>query len=313
MTILERAIDAASGDGSIDSVLSLMKILAVRTGAEELGKWVGYEQSGYPDEIDVPRYRGPIQVDVYGDFMTERGATRYGVAIDTSEFPEGMRGSWLFKHAFHQPAAVVQGLMDMPDEQLRFGWPAEYVSGYNKLVYSKYLPPVMPDGWYLQRAIKGVSKADVRGVLAGIKNAALDLALQLGKEAPGAGEADASRETKEKAVTVVNNNQIFNINNADFSQSNNAFGSTTGDQSLTVTIGNRESLVAALREAGVENEDIASLRNALDDDGDVAGRSEVGPGVGNWLKSLATKVGTVVATTATNAVLTYYGMPILPV
>ena len=312
MTILGRAIDAASGDGSIDSVLALMKILAVRTGSEELERWVRYEQSGYPDGVDVPKYRGPLHIVVYGDFMTQWGHTRSGVPLDTSNYPETMRDSWLFKHVFHNPASVVQGLMEMPDEHLRIGWPPEAVNGYNKLVQLKTLPPVMADGWYLQMAIKGISKADVRGVLAGIKNAALDLALQLEKEAPGAGEPDASRETKEKAVTVVTNNQIFNINNADFSQSNNTFGSTTGDQNLTVTIGNRESLVAALRETGVENDDIASLRNALDDDGDVTGQSEVGPGVGNWLKNLATKVGTVVATTATNAVLTYYGMPILP-
>lgn len=129
---------------------------------------------------------------------------------------------------------------------------------------------------------------------------------------PDAGEADASRETKEEAVTIVNNNQIFNINNADFSQSNNAFGSTTGDQTLTVNVGDRESLVAALREAGVENDDIASLQNALDDDGDVAGQPEVGAGVGNWLRNLASTVSAGVAATATNAVLAYYGMPISP-
>lgn len=76
MTLLERIIESAERDGSVSSLLRMMKTLAARTGADQLGKWANNELTGYGVDDTVPQYRGPFEIQVTATFRNSLGIFR---------------------------------------------------------------------------------------------------------------------------------------------------------------------------------------------------------------------------------------------
>jgi hypothetical protein len=104
----------------------------------------------------------------------------------------------------------------------------------------------------------------------------------------------------------------FDITNADMSGSNNAFGSSDFDQTMNAAKpGDQDALESALRAAGIDDEEIDQLRDAIAVDGNASVRGALGSGVAGWLREISGKAAAGAATLATGAVLTYYGLPIV--
>ena len=95
------------------------------------------------------------------------------------------------------------------------------------------------------------------------------------------------------------------------SGSNNAFGGSDFNQTVnTVQPGNFADLERVLLSAGVSDDDVATLRVAIDEDGGVPGVEPLGAGVKGWLREIGGKVASASATAVTTAVMAYAGLPI---
>ncbi|MGB3676430.1 MAG: hypothetical protein WA988_18525 [Candidatus Nanopelagicales bacterium] len=103
----------------------------------------------------------------------------------------------------------------------------------------------------------------------------------------------------------------FDFTKANMSGSNNVFGSSDFDQTFNAAEpGDQDALETALRAAGIDDEEITQLREAIAVDGDAPTRGALGTGVASWLREISGKAAAGAATLATGAVLTYYGLPI---
>ncbi|OFE09227.1 hypothetical protein A5N83_08475 [Rhodococcus sp. 1139] len=209
-------------------LLRKVKVLGSFTGAVELEKWANLETYGYKPGDDLPAYRGPFPAVVRGDFMSEWGDQMKNVPIPEITFPENFRGGPLFTLTFGQGAAQIKNWADRP-EGMSFGWIPNAVVAYNLMVQQKTVNAIMKEGWGLVAANLHADQSQFEGILDAIRNTALDLALELQKQAPDAGEPDADPSTNERAVSVVNN---FYLEHANLSGSNNVLGGSEFSQKI---------------------------------------------------------------------------------
>lgn len=306
---LQRIIDAATGDEPLRTVVQLLKVHGHRTSNQALIDWAARELNGYATGTKVPPYRGAFEFQVFGHFRHPYGPSKV-TAIDKIRFPKETHDGILFNHQYRESLSVLQGYAEQPG--LTFGWDPNYVLGYNVMVAHGKLPRVMPEPWHLETAQVNITPAHIQGVLDGIRDAALQIALDLENSEPyPAQTAEPTTTPTEKAgpINVTNN---FNFNNANLSGSNNAIGGSDFQQTYTaITPGDRTALHETLKKEGVSEEQLGELDAAIDADGPNAADAGVGSNVRNWLSSMAGKVAVPVATTITQAILLYFGLPSL--
>ncbi|WP_284731227.1 hypothetical protein [Rhodococcus sp. WY5] len=228
MTFLRELIAAASGATPVPELLRKVKVLGSFTGAVELEKWANLETYGYKPVDDLPTYRGPFPAMALGDFITNRGDQAKNVAIPEITFPKENRGGPLFTLTFDQGAAQIQNWAAKPDG-ISFRWHQDAVVAYNMMVREKTVNAIMEPGWGLLAVKLHAGQSQFEGILDAIRNTALDLALELQKQAPDAGEPDADPSTNERAVSVVNN---FYLEHANLSGSNNVLGGSEFSQKI---------------------------------------------------------------------------------
>lgn len=209
-------------------LLRKVKVLGSYTGAVELEKWANLETYGYKPGDDLPAYRGQFPAMALGDFMTNWGHEAKNVAIPEITFPKEYRGGPLFTLSFDQGAAQLQNWANKP-EGMTFRWHQDAVVAYNMMVQEKTVNAIMEPGWGLLAVKLHAGQSQFEGILDGIRNTALDLALELQKEAPDAGNPDADPGTNERAVNVVNN---FYMQHSDLSGSNNVLGGSEFSQKI---------------------------------------------------------------------------------
>jgi hypothetical protein len=306
VTLLERIILAAEGDGSVPSLLRMLKTLASRTGTAELGEWANRELVGYPSKAPVPGYRGPFEMQVYATFHDGYGRRDTNVPIDTKRFPAEVR-ELLFQLSFREPIAEIQAYVEQ-ESSTNFAWTPDVVLDYNRAVMSGEVLPVMVPGWQMESAAGHIPKSRIAGILDQVRTVAHDLALEVEQSAPTAGEPGTSAEMNAKAAIIITNN--FDFSNANLSGSNNAINSSGFSQNITMPEkGDRASLEQVLREAGVSDSEIARLRAAIAEDTD-ASEGGVGSRVREWLREQTSGVLPAVATVITQAVFAFYGLPV---
>lgn len=220
--------------------------------------------------------------------------------------PKEMQNGILFNHNYRDSLSVLQGYAGQPE--LTFGWDPSYVLAYNVMVARGTLPRVMPEPWHLETGQVNITPAHIQSVLDGIRNAALEIALDLENSQPYRALPPTTPTEKVGPINVTNN---FNFNNANLSGSNNAIGGSDFQQAYTaITPGDRTALHEALAKEGVSEDQLSELDSAIDADGPTADVG-VGSNVRNWLSSMAGKVAAPVATTITQALLLYFGLPSL--
>ena len=290
MTLLQDLVDGAAGDMvPVATLLRQLKIVAARTDAAPLADWIRDELEGYPSAEAVPPYRGPFPVHVVGDFLGMMGSHITNVPIPPTTVPEEHRASQLFVVRFTDPVAELAQLATRPT--LEAAWPADAVRAYNSMVAQGKIQRIVREDMVLATAKYGVPTSIIVGVLDAVRTRVLDLALELEKVAPAAGQPDAPSETTPAAQQVI-------INHFTNLTGNVAIASDQVAQAVTVQLpapGDETALLRYLAAVGVDVEDLAALREALAQDRqDAGGDHPPAPGhrVTAWMGRASTDLGT---------------------
>jgi hypothetical protein len=257
MTKLSQIIDAATGDTvSTASLLRMVKVVAARLDTAPLADWVDRELGGYADEDDLPRYRGPFEGQVMGVLVGPFNST-LTVALPKVAFPERLREGHPWKLYFMQSVSELEALGEAK-ENLQNPWAADMVSLVNYMLDQGEMSLV--DMHRLQRAYKAVTPQQIRGVVDAVRTRVLNLALDLERIAPQAGEPD-SPPVDPTTVSYVVTNNIYGDGNATAISSPGAIQGTS-----VVKKGDLDGLLRTAASIGVPQDDVTELREAIEGD-----------------------------------------------
>jgi hypothetical protein len=206
------------------------------------------------------------------------------VQIPRSSFNKEMEAGDLFEIQLRDPIASIESMA--ADDHVTMAWSADTVTMYNQGVRLRQIQPIVTGGLLLVGAKLSVSRHLVVGALDGVRNRILDLALQLEKVVPAAGQTSTPEAEQGLAGMIINN--YFHAS------SNVAIGSTDVKQSIKPPAkGDVEGLVNFLRETGMTPELLTELLAAAkadeEDHGDGPGRWTR---VRGWFARVATDAGT---------------------
>ncbi|MFI5709795.1 hypothetical protein [Kribbella sp. NPDC051620] len=270
MTLLDEVIAGATGDTRIASLLRQVKILASRTGAAPLEDWIGHELDGYPDDVELPTYRGPFPVPVLGHFFGPFQSQMKNVPIPRACFAQQLDADHLFEMQMREPIARIETMASQDGATL--AWSGDTINLFNWGLDNGRVQSPLNDGYVLGQATMPVAKDVYVGVLDGVRNRILDLTLQLEKVVPVAGQATTTDAEQALAGKVINN--YF------YASSNVAIDSTDVKQSVKPPAkGDIEGLIEFLRRAGVTQDMLSELRAAAEADGE-----DPGTGTGRWTR-----------------------------
>ncbi len=274
---LDDLIETASSDEvPVSTLLRKVKVVAARLGTAALEEWVDHELNGYPHDAELPDYRAKRGSEVRGDLGGPLGSGVKNAPIPPVLYPSELRH--LFNVDFRQPIAELDRLGQATD-QLASRWAADMIAYSNTLIRDGALQ--MYNGMYLHDAWHVISPANVRAIVDTVRTRILDLALSLEAIEPSAGERASPPVNLARIEQLVVN--VFG--------GNVAFASSeVRQQAIVVPVGDRDRLLKALREAGVEDEAMAELSQAIEEDartGEGAPGMGLGPRVKGWIADLA--------------------------
>lgn len=289
MTLLDEVIDGSSGNAPVAQLLRQVKVLASRTGTPDLEAWVDHELGGWADDVEVPSYRGPFGIRPLGHFVGPYGMEAKNVEIPPSTFPAKLRDGILFKRIFDDPIASIETMA--AKEVTTFGWPPDAVRMYHYMLQRGEITQVVNDLLVLAEVrypVPGTTFADIVGT---VRNKILDLALELERVAPMAGQRDVPPEQTAPAAAVINNH---------FHGASNVAIGGVGTSQVVVevpTAGDQRALLRYLGAAGLPAEDLVELERELEADRDTrpVGAEESGaswPRTRAWLARAATETAT---------------------
>jgi hypothetical protein len=282
MTLLQDIIESASGsEVGVATLLRKVKVLAARVGTGELASWVHYELDGYPSGVELPAYRGPLQVEVRGTFTGMFGRGLRNAPIPGAGYPERLRKGSLFNAEFRQPVTELEALADSSaEEMLRLAWPGNAIAETNWLIKSGEVQ--LYKDMYLQEAWRPFHPTMLAGIVDTVRNRILDLALEFEALDPEAGQPEARQPDPSQVHTIVTN--------ITGGMTNVAIASGQAYQHLTATMPtNPDELIEFARSVGVGGELLDELRQALRDDAEDPIDDGHGPGsrvrawLGRWM------------------------------
>ena len=256
MTHLDDIIFGATDESTSTSNL-LRKVLIVgkRLKADQIIGWVESELEGYSAPAELPTYRKGLVVPVKGVWRN------YGVQqsryLDTAGLPKEIQKP-LFTVDLWQPASILEEWISDNSKSLTEPWRLEAIAIYRGLVKEGKVPRY--EGLTFNEAYKEVPLPTVRGVIDSIRTEALKLALNLQDVNPDAGESTAAASTVENdkgIANVVNNFEITVFGDgANVSYGDNAI------QTTTVSHGDTEGFIKALRALGIGGQALEELEEA---------------------------------------------------
>ncbi len=158
-----------------------------------------------------------------------------------------------------------------------------------------------------------ISQARLQGIIDTVRNRILDWSLQLEADGVVGDGIKFTREEMEKAQVTQQNIHISNFQGV---LGNTENSNVTQNLNMTVTQGDFEQLVDALRGHQVEFSDISDLKQAIDEDGAVEPNAGFGSKVSGWIGKMVGKaangswnVGVAAAGNILGAALSgYYGI-----
>jgi hypothetical protein len=174
-------------------------------------------------------------------------------------------------------------------ESINIAWPPDAVQYYNHGVRSGTIQRIMRDDMVLTGANRPVMASVFVGVIDAVRTRILELALEIEKVAPSAGQPGVPADVKGQAAQVVSNYNFYGTSNV-------AINSRDVTQTVQLPkVGDEEGLLRYLGAAGVHPENLVALRDAL-----AADRSESEPGnqpnrwsrTRAWFARASTDVGT---------------------
>ncbi|OMC33427.1 hypothetical protein A5739_08790 [Mycobacterium colombiense] len=257
MSKLSDIIDAATTDTvSLAALLRMTKVLAARTDTPPLIDWVDNELGGYPSDAIIPEYRGPFPTQVLTHWSGPFGAEVKNLPYPSTALPEDMRQAG-FDYTFYQAVSELERLA-ATQEILRAPWSAESVAILNQMMDSGYITSGVPMHG-LVGAYQQITPALIVSVLDQVRTRVLSFALELEKTAPHAGEPGAA-VADASVVTHIVNTHIYGHGNVV------AIDSPGAQQLGGVKVDDLESLLTAVAGLGFSPQDVAELREAIEDD-----------------------------------------------
>ena len=262
MTRLNALIDqAADGSRPLSDVLRQVKIVASRIGDDELSMWVTKELNGYGIDDDLPSYRGSRPFLVLGDWSGPMGSGLKNASISGLGISEDFFERW-FSAKFRESVAELEVFSKGDSEPIK-RWDPWAVIEYNRRTRSGE-GGARIEMMELLDARLVISRNVLVGMLDSIRTRVLDLALELERVSPGAGEPGGPTVEDAEVQAAV---QTFHITiNGD------GANVSTGDhvrQRSTVKKGDPHELLRAARELGLSDDDAQAFRQAVEADGDV--------------------------------------------
>ena len=266
-------IQTAATDPShpLSDLLRKCQILAFRLRHEPFKAWVAHELTGYPNDEDLPLYRGAIRGEIKADLAGVIGASGENVGVPLSNIPEDVRERAV-QFKFYQGVAMLEGIITdarrTGETRVRSPFSTELAA----------MTPVW-QGYQTISMWLEVPVATVAGILDQVRTRALAFTLEIEAENPAAGEAVADGGPP---VPVTRIDYIFNTT---------IFGGNVAvgpGATVNVTAGDLPSLLRYLEGLSVGPTDRDALVEAITAD---AGETEQpGSRVRDWLGRMAFRV-----------------------
>ncbi|MCG2775364.1 MAG: hypothetical protein L6406_06735 [Desulfobacterales bacterium] len=275
MKLIEEIIEMLSSDSpNLNNALFKTKVLLHKLGEKELVSWVDAELSGYPNIESLPDYR-VLPVTVLGNFSN--------MAYSYSEQPlplihldKKLRKN-LEKTHLTQSIAVLESYAKDESSLTITIAPELYPS----------LSKGLASGFNVERAWGKHSAGSMLQVINEVRSRLLDFVLQLSEKIPDEVDTEKMKEmSKEVGTSDLFRNAVFG-NNATV---------IVGDSNIqnienTITKNDFASLAEELRKHSVQEEDISSLKKAIDADKDAPELCDkkLGQNVRGWVSNMLTK------------------------
>lgn len=303
MTLLRDIQNSAiDSNNSLSDLLRKCKVLAARLQNEELRKWVDAELDGYSSKDDLPPYR-IVECIAKGHLGGAFGAEMRNITIPSFCLPEKSR-DWAKCVYLTQPVSSLEELIKGGGDSFQCEWPGELIAAVANNIYR---------GYSLYAAWMSIPRGAIVAILDTVRNRILSFALEIEKEAPGAGEAPPNSKPipDEKVSHVFNTYITGNVQNVATGSSN-----FTQRGQFTVLKGDFVSLSSFLKAQDVPEDDIISLQDAINEDAKKEKTPGFGEKVSGWIGKMLSKAGTAAWNISTSsagtllakAIAQYYGL-----
>jgi hypothetical protein len=274
-TALEGAIDALSNPGvALKDALRGLYVVSRRIEAEDLTAWLRHELNGYPDGVDIPKYRDGSELPIELRFEGPMNSS-FTQSFTPAELPKELAGA-IEGLRLGQPIAELEELTARdgnPHLSLPLGWVARYRTLANEGKAPRV--PMMT----LSYAAVAIPRTYLVGVLDRIKSTALDLALSLedvSVEVGAAGGPTVTSDPRLESAVSVTIGSIFALGDRAQVVSGDGVTAVFGDganvasaQSATATqinVGDIEGLLLAAGDI-LQPSEVSQLSEAIRADG----------------------------------------------
>ena len=273
MILLEQLQEAAVDPNSdLGEVLRRCKVLAARLKSPPLEDWLLWESNGYPDDVDLPDYRvWPIVVK--GHFSGPFGSEIRNATIPTICIPEEYREAATRFECRQSVATVSAMLENLEGNTFRIGGGDLAVILGNKVFHEQHCFQAWGES----------SKSCFTEVLNSVRNRILDFVLAIWREYDAVGNTGNSPAIDPQKAT-----QIFNT--TVHGGAANIVGTTRDSVVIQgLQSGDFNALSEALASSGVETQDLAELRKAIEADPTPSDANAFGPKVSEWIATMISK------------------------
>lgn len=303
--LLDIQNDVIDSNIDISVILRKCKVLAVRLGNEPFENWVDRELDGYKNKKQLPDYR-IVQVYSQGNFSGSFGSGLNNADIPFLSIPKKYREN-LRKCYFVEPIGYyINSLKNSKGGNFKEQWPPDLVAYTGGDIYQ---------GMNCMSAWKLIPNASIFSLVEAVRNRILNFVLEIGKEAPDAGEdSPKTQKISPERVSQVFNTTIYgNVGN--FSEASQSVNQTV---TINVSKNDLDSLKAYLSSAGIPKGEIQKLEVAIQKDSaeKVNKTQKLGNKVLAWIKLTSSQIKSeaipvlkkVSANLITRAILEYYGI-----
>ncbi|EPH9919311.1 abortive phage resistance protein [Klebsiella pneumoniae] len=294
-------LQALAGDPSSDivSVLLKAKMIAIKLNLNDLSEWLECEIDGYPTADGIPKYRvGRAIVKAFNPYH-----------------------GWFPVDFSNVPTELIESV-----SEFRI---TESISSMNKPENNDgmvriTMPPKMVDFVFGSRNIPlevcwFFSANKLKHIVTTVRNKVLTWSLELEKQGiMGDGLLFTQKEKDAAPMTITNNNTNnfhATVNNA------GAIGAgNTGDinQQNSISVGDIASLENELKSHGLDDNDVAELKQLVEQSPKPVSKEEVEKGFGSWIGKMTGKAftgalkvaGAAAPAVLTNAICCYFGIPV---
>ena len=299
MQLIDEIIrDLVDENANLPNILRKAKILASELRLKEFKNWIEFELDGYPSMDDAPNYRS-FKPENYGTFTGPWGSDAKNVILPTFGLEEPVK-SFAKQLTLTEGVAALTEMLDSKSGGYSRPWPQEAII----LARDKMN---MSDDMVLVEAHQPVSPNVISGILDSIKNKLMDFVLDLK-------DKDVTTETLRNG-TLKREVALNSFNTHIYGNQNVVGTGVNVHQEITpVKHGDIQSLLDALRELNLADEDLSELQTAVTSE-PTAEKDSFGSKVNAWIGKMAGKAaagafkfGTDQTTTALLQALNgYYG------